>query len=199
MYIVIPLRYFITDALHWKRDILNQRLCIKVFSIYETYWNKYVIGGYLSFDYLKNISLKCSFGLNILDTASVIYINIITHSLLMILKGRKAIVLTWWRHQMVTVSALLALCAGNSPVTGEFHSQRPLSRSFDVFFHLRQNRDWWFETPSRPLWRHCNEYMYHKCCHTYRLGCRFASIKGARVTQTHWSRNHLKPLSEPML
>ena len=26
----------------------------------------------------------------------------------------------WWRHQMETFSALLSLCAGNSPVTGEF-------------------------------------------------------------------------------
>ena len=39
----------------------------------------------------------------------------------------------WWRHQMETFSALLALCAGNSPVTGEFPSQRPVTRSFDVF------------------------------------------------------------------
>ena len=29
----------------------------------------------------------------------------------------------WWRHQTETFSALLALCAGNSPVTGEFPSQ----------------------------------------------------------------------------
>ena len=36
----------------------------------------------------------------------------------------------WWRHQMETFSALLALCAGNSPVTGEFPSQRPVTRSF---------------------------------------------------------------------
>ena len=28
----------------------------------------------------------------------------------------------WWHHQMETFSALLALCAGNSPVTGEFLS-----------------------------------------------------------------------------
>ena len=35
---------------------------------------------------------------------------------------------------METFSALLALCAGNSPVTGEFPSQRPVTRSFDVFF-----------------------------------------------------------------
>ena len=69
----------------------------------------------------------------------------------------------WWRHQMETFSALLVLCAGNSPVTGEFPSQRPVTRSFDVFFDLRlnkqlskQSRCRWFETPSRPLLRHCN-------------------------------------------
>ena len=66
---------------------------------------------------------------------------------------------------METFSALLALCAGNSPVTGEFPSQRPVRRSFDVFFDLRLNKrlskqscGWWFETPSRPLWRHCNVF-----------------------------------------
>ena len=32
--------------------------------------------------------------------------------------------ITWWRHQMETFSALLAFCVGNSPVTGEFPSQR---------------------------------------------------------------------------
>ena len=55
------------------------------------------------------------------------------------------------------------LCAGNSPVTGEFPTQRPVTRSFDVFFELplntwlsKQSLGWWFETPSRPLWRHYN-------------------------------------------
>ena len=69
----------------------------------------------------------------------------------------------WWRHQMKIFSALLATCAGNSPVPGEFPTQRPLTRSFDVFFHLRLNKrlskqswGWWFETLSRPLWRHLN-------------------------------------------
>ena len=42
----------------------------------------------------------------------------------------------WWRHQMEAFSALLDHCAGNSPVTGEFPSQRPVTRSFDVFFDL---------------------------------------------------------------
>ena len=41
---------------------------------------------------------------------------------------------------METFSALLALCAGNSPVTGEFPLQRPVTRSFDVFFDLCLNK-----------------------------------------------------------
>ena len=59
---------------------------------------------------------------------------------------------------METFSALLVLCAGNSPVTGEFPTQGTVTRSFDVFFEWlsKQSWGWWFETPSRPLWRHCN-------------------------------------------
>ena len=38
----------------------------------------------------------------------------------------------WWRHQMEAFSALLAFCVGNSPVTGEFSAQRPMTRSFDA-------------------------------------------------------------------
>ena len=71
---------------------------------------------------------------------------------------------TWWRHQMETFSALLAICAGNSPVPGEFPTQRPVTRSFDVYFDLRTNKrlskrswGWWFETLSWSLWRHYNE------------------------------------------
>ena len=70
--------------------------------------------------------------------------------------------ISWWYHQTETFSTVLALCVGNSPVTGEFPSQRPVTRSFDAFFDLRLNkrlskasRRWWFETPSHPLWRHC--------------------------------------------
>ena len=71
---------------------------------------------------------------------------------------------SWWRHE--TFSALLAICAGNSPVPGEFPTQRSVTRSFDVFFDLRLNKrlnkrswGWWFETPSRPLWRHRNVHL----------------------------------------
>ena len=73
-----------------------------------------------------------------------------------------------WRHQMEIFSALLAIWAGNSPVTGEFRAQRPVTRSFDVFFDLRLNKrlskQWWgcwFETPSKSLWRHSNALKYN--------------------------------------
>ena len=46
--------------------------------------------------------------------------------------------LTWWRHQMEIFSALLAMCAGNPH--GEFPTQRPVTRSFDVFFDLRRSK-----------------------------------------------------------
>ena len=66
------------------------------------------------------------------------------------------------------------ICAGNSPVTGEFPAQRPVTRSFDVFFDLHLNKrlnkqwwGWWFETPSRPLWRYCkaHEIPTSRICH----------------------------------
>ena len=51
----------------------------------------------------------------------------------------------------------------NSPLTGEFPSQGPATRSFDVFFDMclnklldKQSRRRWFETPSRSLWRYFN-------------------------------------------
>ena len=50
---------------------------------------------------------------------------------------------------METFSALLAICAGNSPATGEFPAQSPVTRSFDVFFDLRLNK---------RLRRHCAHY-----------------------------------------
>ena len=76
-------------------------------------------------------------------------------------KGQEYHFTTWWRHQMETFSALLAICAGDSQVIGEFPAQRPVMRSFDIFFDLCLNKrlskqpwGWWFETPSHTVWRH---------------------------------------------
>ena len=65
---------------------------------------------------------------------------------------------------METFSALLAICAGNSPVNSEFPAQRPVTQRVDVFFDMHLNKQlskhswgWSFETPSRSLWRRSNE------------------------------------------
>ena len=76
-----------------------------------------------------------------------------------------------WHYQMESFSVLLALCEGNPPGTGGFPWQRPVTRSFDVFFDLRlnkrlstQSRPRWFQTPSGSLWRHC--YVGESHCDT---------------------------------
>ena len=73
---------------------------------------------------------------------------------------------------METFSALLTLCAGNSPVTGEFPLQRPVTRSLDIIFDLclnkrlnKQSWGWWSETPSLPY--------YCPACRTSLIATRF--------------------------
>ena len=73
---------------------------------------------------------------------------------------------------------------------GEFPTQRPVTRSFDVFFDLRLNKwlskqhwGWWFETPSWSLWHHCNALFHiHPCpwgslyCHCTPVIARFMRL-----------------------
>ena len=83
--------------------------------------------------------------------------------------------ITWWRHKMETFSAFSPFCEGNPPVTRGFRSQRPVTRSCDVFCDLRMNkrldkqsRRRWFETPSLSLWRHFNAAdAAHEICNMY--------------------------------
>ena len=87
---------------------------------------------------------------------------------------------------METFSALLAICAGNSPVPGEIPTQRPVTRSFDVSFDLRLNKrlstkswGWWLETLSCSLWRQSKDILntlksMHSPCPHHR--CAVASI-----------------------
>ena len=63
-----------------------------------------------------------------------------------------------WKH----IPRNWPLC-GEFTGPGEFPTQRPVTRSFDVFFDLRLNKrlskqpwGWWFETPAWSLWRHRN-------------------------------------------
>ena len=65
---------------------------------------------------------------------------------------------SWWRHQMKKVSALLALCEGNPPVTGGFPSQKPDTRSFDVSYDLHQNKRLSKQSTRRWFRRHGSHY-----------------------------------------
>ena len=66
-----------------------------------------------------------------------------------------AYIFPWWRHQMETCSALLALCAGNSPATGEFPSQRPVTR---IFFICVWINGWVNNREVDDLRRHRDQY-----------------------------------------
>ena len=61
---------------------------------------------------------------------------------------------------------------GSGPLCGEFTDRQwiPRTKTSDAelwcFFYLRLNKrlskqwwGWWFKTPSRSLWRHCNELL----------------------------------------
>ena len=114
----------------------------------------------------------------------------------------------WWRHQMETFSALLALCAGNSPVPVNFPAQRPVTRSFDVFFHLRLNKrlskqpwGWWFETAGWSLWRHRNDYTM-SVLRTITPSVKSSvttTLLGVEGVRTGWQRDYLKVLQGKLL
>ena len=123
----------------------------------------------------------------------------------------KILVTTWWCHQMETFSALLALCAGNSPVP--VNSPHKGQWCGDLCLNKRLSKQlwgWWFETPSWSLWRQCNENtitvvntsMYIKSFKFFVIMCHWAFFIAHTVaitsmwllkisSLTHW------PLGEP--
>ena len=117
----------------------------------------------------------------------------------------------WWRHQMETFSALLALCEGNSPVTGEFPAQRSVTRDFDVSFDVSLNNrlskqwwGWWFETPSYSLWRHCNESGRSRIFHTDANSAEYGATQDEVIKWKHFPRYwppvrgiHRSPVNSP--
>ena len=88
------------------------------------------------------------------------------------------------------------LCAVPTTVTGEFPSQKPVTRIFDVFFDLRPNKrsgkeswGWWFGTPLCSLWRYCNvnrsadwygSGLFPKWSSIYDMGAQFS------IAVTQW-------------
>ena len=80
-----------------------------------------------------------------------------------------------------------------------FPSQKPMTRSFDVFFDLSlnkflrmQSRRRWFETPSRSLWRHCNDAPQHLVRFRrpyWRISCRYSVVTWTLVILNHQQIN----------
>ena len=87
---------------------------------------------------------------------------------------------SWWRHWS---NGKVFRVTGH--LCGEFIDPRwiPHTKASDAddFFDLRPNKllskqswGWWFETPSRPLWRHrnvvpCIDLPQTRCCEFFRL------------------------------
>ena len=100
---------------------------------------------------------------------------------------------------METFSALLAICAGNSPVPDEFPAQRPVTRNFDVFFDLRPNKllskqswGWWFQTPSRLLWRHRNvAFVDIRAVHTMEIQSICMLTLKIEIDPSHIENTHM--------
>ena len=64
-----------------------------------------------------------------------------------------------WRHQMEIFSALLAICARNSPVPDEFPTQRPVTRSFDHTLICDRINGWVNNGQAADLRRHRTHYV----------------------------------------
>ena len=65
---------------------------------------------------------------------------------------------SWWRHQMEIFSASLAICAGNSPVNGEFPAQRPVTRGLMFSFICAWINVWVNNREAGDLRRHRTHY-----------------------------------------
>ena len=115
---------------------------------------------------------------------------------------------------MEAFSALPTLCAGNSPVTGEFphNGQQRGALMFSLICALnkrlsKQSWGWWFEMPSRSLWHHCNELkkclIYVLWYLRYLISClvRYDEIHCTKLfwdiyVFRHWGQDKMKALSQ---
>ena len=67
-------------------------------------------------------------------------------------------VISWWRHQMETFSALLALCAGNSPVPVNSPHKGQWRGSLKFSLIYAWINDWINNREAGDLRRHCGHY-----------------------------------------
>ena len=86
--------------------------------------------------------------------------------------------LSWWRHQMEHFRRYWPFMQGirSSPVNSLHNGQWRGAFMFSLICAWKkrlskQSWGWWFETPSCPLWRHCNDHLHYKCIPGFLLSC----------------------------
>ena len=100
-------------------------------------------------------------------------------------------VYTWQRirrHQMPTFTPLLSLCAGNSPVVGEFPAQSPVTRSFDVSLIFAWTNSLANNGDAGDLRCHCAQYDVTVMSQSKILSWYYAHWPGYRPSQ--WSHSN---------
>ena len=103
----------------------------------------------------------------------------------------------WWRHQMEKFAALLAICAGNSPVLGEFPAQRPGTRA--LMFLICAWINTWVKNRGagdlRCYGAHCDVTVMTNVnyCHSFHV-----SAKAKVIIWNHWLRRKLSGVKHGM-
>ena len=117
----------------------------------------------------------------------------------------KSMTVLWWDSVMLcwddmmtssngNIFRVTVLCAGNSPVTGEFPAQRPVTRSFDVFFDLRLINGWLNNQNVGDLRHHFAHYdatVMELKLHTY------ITIKSQDLNTRSWLTSSPTPRQMP--
>ena len=127
----------------------------------------------------KNLSSMDPFNKRLrhgLVLASIVCFYIITHMYANFSDGLAELVPFMMTSSNGNIFRVTGHLCGEFTGPGEFPTQRPVTRSFEVFFDLRLNKrlskqswGWWFETLSRPLWRHCDVKLWHRVILSYGL------------------------------
>ena len=125
---------------HWSSQLFSRSQTLRWWLISQ-FWNN---------DSYTNITHTCAH----YHFVTTEYTHLYFLNSIMTLNKQSARAISWWRHQMETFSALLAFCAGNSPVIGEFPAQRPVTPSFEIFLICAWINSWVNNREAGDLRRH---------------------------------------------
>ena len=99
----------------------------------------------------------------------------------------------WKQWRWCKYQSMYSMMTSSNENIGEFPAQRPVTRSFGVFFDLllnkrlsKQSWGWWFETPLCPLWRHCTVRLYPSSWHAKRCGCNCPACRTSLIATRFW-------------